>query len=209
MGCKWPKFGSHTKVAPFNGSTDQSVSTFGDAVVKQPKMISLNVVLRPNPSNVVDYSKQNDSHTMINGSIDQSILTPVQNLKPLSPDQSTKYEKIAIQDTMNYSTSTSVNNPMQTFKPISTRETTNERLPEQYPISENNQQQEDDYDDKRLNDETFTAFEESIVEENNYMISDTTNDQIEKKIDNSIQDPTISGNNNLKIITSFYYDWYF
>jgi hypothetical protein len=131
MGCKWPKFGTTGEVVPVNNSTDQSVPALDDDIIQQKNTGSLDVNAKQPAPDVIDHSKQNNEHIVVDGSVYQSIPIPLENLKPVLPDESTKYEAIVIvHDVTNYSTSTFVNNSMQTVEKMSTHETTNEHLPQ-------------------------------------------------------------------------------
>jgi len=188
MGCKWPKFITTDKVVPVNNSTNQSLPALDYDVIQQQNTVSFDITTKQPASDIIDHSKQNNEHMVIDGSVDQSIPIPLENLKPVLPDESTKHVDIVIvPDTANYLASTSANNPMQTFEQMSTHETTNENLPQRInsgtsnkrQISANSQQQEDDHH-KKLNDETLSITDKSIVEENIDIISNTDDDQIEK-----------------------------
>jgi hypothetical protein len=118
-------------------------------IVKQQKTGSVDVTLKQPVSNGIDHSKQNNEHIVIDDSTDQSILIPLENFKPLVPDESTQHKEIAIiHDSTKYPTSATVNSLMQTFEQMSSHETISEYLPQRInsgtsnkrPISANSQQ---------------------------------------------------------------------
>jgi hypothetical protein len=178
MGCKWPKFGTNEKVVPINYSPNQSISALEDVLVGQQNIGSFNVTVKQPVSNVIDHSKQNNEHIVIDDSTDQCIPIPLENRKPLLSAKLTKHEEIAIvHDATHY--------PGSTFEGMSTLETINEHPSERITsgtskkrlMSANNRQQANDHYSGKLNDEIVSISDNSILGENTDILSAMTNDQ--------------------------------
>ncbi len=72
------------------------------------------------------------------------------------------------------------------------------------PISANSPQVQNDHHSEKLDAETVSISNKSMVEESTHTIPDTTDGPVEKHTDDSIEKPTISGKTNKQII-NFYY----
>lgn len=195
MGCDWAKIRTTNKVVPTNNSTNQSVSTLPVKVVGQQNTGSFGVTLTQSASNVNDHSENNNENVVIDKSIDQSILIPLENLKSIVQNESTKHEELVLVDNV-------TNYPMQIFEQMSTHETTNEHLPQRInsgtsnkrSISANSQQWESEHHSKKINDEMVPVSDKSIAGKDPDNTPSTINDRMEKKINDdtvSISDKSI------------------
>jgi hypothetical protein len=206
MGTICSKASATNTVGPVKESTNHLVSALNDAVIGKQNTKSLDVTVKQPVSNANDHSRQNSKRKLHDGSIDPSAPTSSKNSKPSSSNKSIKHEDLAVVPvTANYPIFPSQGDSKQPLRQTSTHTKTNEyqcqttyrRPSNKPPISTSNQQKQNDHHCKRLNENTTSISDKSMIVEDINTKHDTTDAPLNKKIDDSVDNPKNSSKTNI------------